>query len=59
MGPVISALRTEAVVEVSVEDEASIIAEGVLDYVLRVGWATRIPGYPISTPRSACPCGIT
>jgi hypothetical protein len=39
-GTAISGLTTEALVEVHVDDEAAILTEGVLDYVLRVGWAT-------------------
>lgn len=46
VGSVISGLSAEAVVEVYVDDEASILAEGVLDYVLRVGWATAVPNEP-------------
>ena len=32
--------------EVTVDDEASIMAEGVLEYVLRVGWATEVSNEP-------------
>ena len=46
VGSQISGLATEAVMEVSVEDEAAILGEGVLDYVLRVGWATELPDRP-------------
>ncbi|MGY4856406.1 hypothetical protein [Cryobacterium sp. AP23] len=42
----ISGLSTEAVIEVTAGDEASILAEGVLDYVLRVGWATELDKEP-------------
>jgi len=42
----LSGLNTEAVMEVSLDDEAVILAEGVLDYVLRVGWATELPDEP-------------
>jgi hypothetical protein len=43
---VISGLTTEALVEVSVDDEASVLAEGVLDYILRIGWATEATEEP-------------
>ena len=46
VGSHISGLSTQVVVEVYVDEEASILAEGVLDYVLRVGWATEIPNEP-------------
>ena len=46
VGSHISGLSYEVVVEVYVDDEASILAEGVLDYVLRVGWATEVPNEP-------------
>jgi hypothetical protein len=46
VGSVISGLGSEAVVEVSVDDRSSILAEGVLDYVLRIGWATAVPSEP-------------
>ena len=46
VGSHISGLSTEAVVEVYIDDDASILAEGVLDYVLRVGWATELPDEP-------------
>jgi hypothetical protein len=46
VGSVISGLSSEAVVEVSVDDQSSILAEGVLDYVLRIGWATMVPTEP-------------
>lgn len=46
VGSVISGLSTEMLVEVSLDDEASILAPGVLDYVLRVGWATAVDGEP-------------
>jgi hypothetical protein len=48
VGSVISGLTTEAILEVSVDDEESILAEGALDYVLRVGWATTLPSEPAS-----------
>jgi hypothetical protein len=46
VGSVISGLSTEVVVEVYVDEEAAILAEGVLDYVLRVGWATAVSDEP-------------
>ena len=46
VGSHISGLSTEAVVEVYVDDDASILAPGVLDYVLRVGWATEVSNEP-------------
>ena len=46
VGSVISGLSSEVVVEVSVDDPATILAPGVLDYVLRVGWATELPNEP-------------
>ena len=46
VGSVISGLSYEVVVEVSVDDPATILAPGVLDYVLRVGWATELPNEP-------------
>ncbi|WP_104165385.1 hypothetical protein [Cryobacterium sp. N22] len=46
VGSVISGLSYEVIVEVSVDDAASILAPGVLDYVLRVGWATELPNEP-------------
>jgi len=46
VGSLISGLSTEAVVEVYLDDDASILADGVLDYVLRVGWATKLPDEP-------------
>lgn len=46
VGSVISGLSTELVIEVYVDDEAAIMAEGVLDYVLRVGWATAVSDEP-------------
>ena len=46
VGSHISGLSTEAVVEVYVDDDASILAPEVLDYVLRVGWATEMPNEP-------------
>ena len=46
VGSHISGLSTQVVVEVYVDDDAAILAEGVLDYVLRVGWATEVPSEP-------------
>jgi len=46
VGSHISGLSTEAVVEVYIDDEAAILAPGVLDYVLRVGWATEVSNEP-------------
>jgi hypothetical protein len=46
VGSVIAGLSTEVVVEVYVDDEAAIMAEGVLDYIFRVGWATEVPAEP-------------
>jgi hypothetical protein len=46
VGSQISGLGTEAVVEITVDDEASILADGVLDYVVKVGWATEQPNEP-------------
>ncbi|PXA67197.1 hypothetical protein CTB96_10580 [Cryobacterium arcticum] len=43
---VISGLSYQVIMEVSVDDAASILAPGVLDYVLRVGWATELPNEP-------------
>ncbi|TFD56793.1 hypothetical protein E3T39_15805 [Cryobacterium suzukii] len=51
----ISGLSTSLIIEVYVDDEAAITASGVLDYVLRVGWATsfdRQPGSVILTVRN-------
>jgi hypothetical protein len=46
VGSQISGVSTEAVMEVTVDDEASILADGVLDYVVKVGWATELPNEP-------------
>ena len=48
IGSVISGLTIETRMEVSVEDDAAITAPGVLDYVLRVGWATAVGQKPSS-----------
>ncbi|SEM84379.1 hypothetical protein [Cryobacterium luteum] len=42
----ISGLSTATIIEVYVDDEAAMTAEGVLDYVLRVGWATSFDRQP-------------
>ncbi|TFD56791.1 hypothetical protein E3T39_15795 [Cryobacterium suzukii] len=39
----ISGLSTSTIIEVYVDDETAITAPGILDYVLRVGWATSFP----------------
>jgi len=46
VGEVISGLSTQAIIEVYVDDDAAITAPGVLDYVLRVGWATSFDSQP-------------
>jgi hypothetical protein len=46
VGSHISGISTEAIVEVIVDDESAIRAEGVLEYVLRVGWATKVSNEP-------------
>jgi hypothetical protein len=46
VGSRISGLSTEAIVEVYIDDDAAILAPGVLEYVLRVGWATAVPNEP-------------
>jgi len=46
VGEVISGLSTQAIIEVYVDDDAVITAPGVLDYVLRVGWATSFDSQP-------------
>ncbi|SEN12146.1 hypothetical protein [Cryobacterium luteum] len=46
IGSHISGLSTEIVMEVSVDDASAITAPGVLDYVLRVGWATALAQEP-------------
>jgi len=46
VGSVISGLSYEVVMEVSLDDPAVITAPGVLDYVLRVGWATAATNEP-------------
>lgn len=46
VGSVISGISAEVLVEVYVDDESAILADGVLDYVLRVGWATEVPSEP-------------
>jgi hypothetical protein len=46
VGSVISGLGSETVVKVSVDDQSSILADGVLDYVLQIGWATMVPNEP-------------
>lgn len=42
----ISGLSTSTIVEVYVDDDAAVTAPGVLDYVLRVGWATSFDRQP-------------
>ncbi|MDY7526476.1 MULTISPECIES: hypothetical protein [unclassified Cryobacterium] len=46
IGEVISGLSTLAVIEVYVDDDSALAAPGVLDYVLRVGWATSFDSQP-------------
>ena len=46
VGLLISGLGYEVVMEVSLDDPAVITAPGVLDYVLRVGWATAATNEP-------------
>ncbi|TFD56792.1 hypothetical protein E3T39_15800 [Cryobacterium suzukii] len=44
----ISGLSTSAIIEVYVDDETAITVPGILDYVLRVGWATSFDRQPAS-----------
>ena len=46
VGEVISGLSTQVVIEVYVNDDTAITKTGVLDYVLRVGWATAFDSQP-------------
>jgi hypothetical protein len=41
-----ASVGSETVVKVSVDDQSSILADGVLDYVLQIGWATMVPNEP-------------
>lgn len=48
VGGNMSGLSTSTIIEVYVDDEVAITAPGVLDYVLRVGWATSFDRQPAS-----------